>query len=288
MIDKPGIYQMSAEDYHADPCQSPSLSASIANRLLSQSPAHAFVAHPRLNPNYVPEESDRFDLGSAAHAMLLENDSSRITWIDAPDFRSGTARAAKIDARAHGRLPVLVKYQDVLHAMVRVANETIARSELAGLFGHGKPEQTLVWQDNGGIWCRARPDWLTNDYAMIAEYKTTTSAEPSFFTRQIGNLGYSLQNEFYRRGLAALGLHDNPVNVIIAQEVEPPYAVAFYTLSNGYIEIAQHAVERAIQTWQICTQSGLWPAYPNRITVVDPPAWESNAHLQRLEMEASA
>ena len=46
MIGKAGIYTLSAEAYHADPCPEPSLSASIANVLLQRSPAHARIQHP--------------------------------------------------------------------------------------------------------------------------------------------------------------------------------------------------------------------------------------------------
>jgi len=36
-----GIFEYTADVYHADPCPKPSLSASIAHILCSQSPAHA-------------------------------------------------------------------------------------------------------------------------------------------------------------------------------------------------------------------------------------------------------
>jgi hypothetical protein len=286
VITTPGIYAIPHDDYHKDCVIEPSLSASIANILLTRSPAHARQAHPRLNPDYAPEEDSRFDLGSAAHALLLERDGSRIAWVEADDWRSANARAARIDARAGGLLPVLARYQPVMREMVRVAHETIERSEFAGIFTRGKPERTLAWQDDG-IWCRSRVDWLTDDHATILEYKSTANASFGFFSRQIGNMGYDLQAEFYRRGLAALGLNDNPVQIILAQEIEPPYACALYTLSNAFIEVAQHKVERAVQTWRMCMQSGLWPAYGTGIAVIDPPAWEANAHLQRLEMEAN-
>lgn len=39
-IDEPGIYDMEPEQYHADPVIQPSLSASIAKRLIDRSPWH--------------------------------------------------------------------------------------------------------------------------------------------------------------------------------------------------------------------------------------------------------
>ena len=69
MIDRPGIYELSAEEYHADPCPTPSLSSSIARTLLASSPHHAWWEHPRFNPGRVREEDEKFDLGTAAHAL---------------------------------------------------------------------------------------------------------------------------------------------------------------------------------------------------------------------------
>ena len=161
MITAPGIYDIPAAEYHADPCVEPSLSASVANVLLQKSPAHARLAQPRLYPGYEPEESDRFDLGTAAHALLLERDDSNIVWVAHNDWRTAAARTARIDARAQGKLPILSRYQGVLDQMVMLARQAVNDSPLAGIFERGKPERTLCWQDEG-IWCRAEwTGWLT-------------------------------------------------------------------------------------------------------------------------------
>ena len=41
-----GIFTIPAADYHADPCEVPSLSASIASLLVNRSPFHAWSAIP--------------------------------------------------------------------------------------------------------------------------------------------------------------------------------------------------------------------------------------------------
>ena len=45
-------YDMTTDEYHADPCPEPSLSASIAETIWRESPNHARNEHPRLNPNF--------------------------------------------------------------------------------------------------------------------------------------------------------------------------------------------------------------------------------------------
>ena len=68
----PGIhYGVPAHVYHADPSATPSLSSSLARQLLRKSPAHAFASSPRLDPGFVPEFKDSFDVGTAAHTAVL-------------------------------------------------------------------------------------------------------------------------------------------------------------------------------------------------------------------------
>ena len=74
---------MTHADYHADVGSPvPSLSSSIANVLISRSPLHAWMAHPRLNPDWRPEPwNKRLDFGTFAHKLLLEGNEDAIAVI---------------------------------------------------------------------------------------------------------------------------------------------------------------------------------------------------------------
>src|SRR5258708_2254328 len=56
-ITAPGIYDLDDDDYHQDPAPEPSLSSSIVKLLDQQTPAHAYAAHPRLNPQFAEKRS---------------------------------------------------------------------------------------------------------------------------------------------------------------------------------------------------------------------------------------
>lgn len=283
MINAPGIHEITAEAYHADPCPEPSLSASVARVLLQRSPLHAWHAHPRLNPRYAPDDSSRFDLGSAAHAMLLEGDHARVAFIDAPDWRTKPAKEARDAARAEGRLPVLEHHEATLSTMLTVARAAVAASELPDLLD-GDAERALVWLD-GSAWCRSRLDMLSTDRRVILDYKTCASAEPEMFIRQIGNMGYDVQAEFYLRGLEAI-TGEQATFIFLAQEIEEPFACSLVSLANVYREIAQRKVERAIDCWGRCLQAGRWPAYGTRVHYAEPPPWAMNEHAAREAMES--
>src|SRR4030095_13276592 len=117
MITAPGIYDLPAADYHADPCPEPSLSSSIVKMLCLESAAHAHYAHPRLNPAAIEENGEHFDIGTAAHALLLEG-SKTIAIIDAKDYRTNAAKDARDVAYAAGLTPLLLARWTDVQAMV--------------------------------------------------------------------------------------------------------------------------------------------------------------------------
>lgn len=269
---EPGIHPLPAAQYHADPCPTPSLSNSIANILLTQSPLHARLAHPRLNPNYQPEESSRFDLGSAAHMMLLERRTDQIVIVNADDWRTKAAKEARDLARANGQTPVLARHYDLMNEMVAAAYGFIATTELSGIFELGQAEQTVIWQE-GETWCRARPDLLSADRRIVVDYKTTENAEPEAFIRQIGRMSYDLQAEWYVRGVKSV-TGQEPVFVFLAQEISAPYACSLIALSNAYRAVGQSKVARALTMWMACTTSNKWPSYSTRIAYAEPRPWD--------------
>ena len=104
---EPGVYDLDAAAYHADPCPEPSLSSSIGKLIVGRSPLHAKCAHPRLNPDYQPRESGKFDLGSTVHKLILGK-GAEVVAIEADDWRTKAAKEARDTARGDGKTPMLV------------------------------------------------------------------------------------------------------------------------------------------------------------------------------------
>lgn len=272
---------MTADAYHADAGSNPpSLNSGIAKILLEQSPMHAWLAHPRLNPNYRAEEDSRFDLGSAAHALLLEGAQAKIAVIEADDWRKKETKEKRDEARKNGLFPILAKHNRALVEMVDVARKYVAASELAGIFEAGKPEVAIRWQE-GDTHLRGKLDWLTDDASIILDYKTCANAHPEAFARQIASMSYDVQAAFYTRGIDATR-QKRPVFVFLAQEIEPPYACSLVGMSEAFIEIANAKVTRAIELWRDCLSRNHWPAYGGRIAYAEPPMWAIKEHEERM------
>lgn len=273
-----GYHVLPMEKYLADPCVVPSLSSSIAGIILRESACKAWFQHPRLNPNYVKHEAQQFDIGTAAHAMLLEG-ANVIEVCEFADWRTNAAKEKREAARAAGKIPLLTRHRDDVVAMVSAAEAFIEHSEIAEYWPDADPELVGIALETD-IWLRCRFDKITKNRRFIFDYKSTTDASPEQFSRQIVRMGYHIQEAMYRRIVRDLG-GVNPRFVFLAQNVEPPYECSLHGCDESLQEIADAEVERAIHLWRVCSKSKSWPSYSNRIHYAIPTNWMLQDHEMR-------
>lgn len=286
----PGLHYDVPEDvYHADRlCAVPTLSRSIAHRLLVRSPLHAWYAHPRLNPRFEPAPStDALDVGKAVHSrVLLGRDIVEV--IDAPDWRTKDARAARDAAREAGRIPVLPPQADVIDAMVAEFQAYLALDAGRLFRASMSPEVTAIYED-AGVMCRARFDLLPDDPgAPIIDYKTTRNAAPDAFMRAIWTYGYDLQAAWYSRALKVLRGRAPAGFIFVAQEKEPPYAVTAHQLAPAAYEWAEARCDEALSIWRQCLATNTWPSYPPHVHEVPPPPWALDREAEMVFTEEAA
>lgn len=288
---------MPAAQYHQDPAPQPSLSCSFAKTLLRESCRKAWFSHPRLNKDYREENDGKFDLGTAAHAVLLEQDASKIVVIDPEQYPSKTGgipagwtnnaiRAARDNAYGAGKTPLLKSHYADVKAMVDVAQEFIRSTALRNFWNaeDAKSEWTCIWQE-GGVWLRARLDRLSIEKRFIGDYKSTTDVSPEVFSRQITRMGYHIQDAFYRRAAKALGV-SSPRFVFLAQACEAPYECTWHDCHPALQEIADAEVERAIAIWRRCITKGVWPSYSGEVHSAMPTTYMMQEHEMRLQEAA--
>lgn len=279
-IDKPGIYEMSSDDYHSDPCPQPSLSSSICKLLINATPQHAWDEHPRLNPNHEHEEAEKFDLGNAAHSLML-SDPKAFAIIDATDWRTKEAKEKRDKARADGKIPMLAHQWERVQHMVDVGRlQLLNHDDAKDAFANGKPEQTLIWQE-GEVWCRARLDWLPNEGHVFDDYKSSETADPDAWRRIVESVGHDIQAAFYRRGIKALGLAKNPVFRFIVQENSSPFALSAIQLAPAFLELGDRRVASALETWRWCTKNGAWPGYVRKTVTIEPSQFHESRLMER-------
>ncbi|MCK9994444.1 MAG: hypothetical protein Dbin4_02964 [Alphaproteobacteria bacterium] len=280
---RPGVHCDIPEDiYHADPCERPSLSSSIGKVILAQSPLHAWTAHPRLNPEFETGNERKFDIGKAVHAMLLDDRAERICVIDFADYKTNAAKAARANALAAGQLPLKTADYEQAVAIVQSARREIALFKEYPEFIDGVSEVTLIWEEPGGVLCRARIDRMSNDRRHLFDVKTDgQSAHPESFGRKIINMGYDFSAAFYLRGFRKC-FPDLPAPEWswLAVETDPPYGVSITGLDEAGYAIAEHQVEIAIAIWRECMASGKWPGYPHKKRIIETKPWALTGHEQ--------
>lgn len=279
------LLTMSADEYHAGDEGQPRLSASIAHILCSSSPKHAWTAHPRLNPNYERKEEERFDVGKAAHSVLLEGEDN-IYVVHEDSWRKNVAKEARDYARSLGKVPLLAANRDEVMAMVDAVREQLAAHEAEPpLFSDGKPETSVLWEE-GGVLCKARLDWLRDDHATIDDLKTTSrSANPDAYRKNLFSVGAHVQAAFYTRAVEAVSGFVPTFRWCVV-ETSPPYALSVLEPGGDVLAAGRSDMEYALNVWRSCMATGSWPAYPPTVHRIEAPSWELDKRVLREEQAA--
>lgn len=244
-------------EYIADPCPEPSLSTSTVDTLIRRTPLHAFNEHPR-GGNAPGEESERSDIGSAVHSLILGGAPVIYLPSEFTNYRKDAAKEIRDAARAEGAIPLLAGMRDDVEMAAAAA-----RKVLDG-FGPGATEVTMCWQTDGA-WCRGRADWLSNDGEYDIDVKTVINADPSDFVRRnVYPNAYDVQAGLRSLGHEAIAGKQRKMMWLIV-EISAPFAVSIVGVGPGMLDLAQRKVRYAAKLWRRCLDLNAWPGYPTDI-----------------------
>lgn len=281
VVDEPGLYADIPESvYHGD---RGSLSSSGARKLLPPS-CPAIFQHERNNP---PETKPYFELGTAAHSLVLGVGAPIVEIPDELLASNGaaTTKAAKefvAEHRAAGAVPLKTDEYATVHAMAaKLREHPIASALLRG----GRSEVSAYWVDEPtGVWRRCRFDYLPEPVRgrrlIIPDYKTTQDSNPAKFGKSAADFGYYMQAPWYLDAIAALGIADDAAFVFVVQSKTPPYLVSVVELDYAAIELGYLMNRRAIDIYAECESTGEWPGYGDDIHHIALPKW---IHIQNEE-----
>lgn len=243
-VTEPGLYRMTAEQYHADPAPKPSLSSGAIRKMLERTPRHAYCEHPRLGGQRDETSKPVFTLGTVAHALILGAGREFVV-IEADSFRTKAAQEQRDAATAAGLTPIIREQYDRARAMAASAARELESLPLVGdALVSGRPEIVAIWREKVGveecegcgghglvgnildtntcrfcngsgeqdsyIWCRSMMDLCptaidADGWWTIYDLKTTQMAlDPNTIARHLVSNGYDVQAAFYCRGLESL------------------------------------------------------------------------------------
>ncbi|MEV0247919.1 PD-(D/E)XK nuclease-like domain-containing protein [Nocardia sp. NPDC050712] len=267
---EPGLYDAVPEEvYHAD---RGSLSSSGARKLLPPYSPASF----RWMQDSPPERRDYFDVGHAAHSLVL-GVGAPIHEVRHEDWRSKAAREEREECYAEGSTPLLSHDYSAVRAMAAA----VRAHPLAGaLLSRGLAEQSGYHIDPAtGVMLRFRPDYITetrDGRKLIVDYKSSRSADPRAFAASAARYGYHQQQPWYSEGLqAVLDLDYEPDLLFVVQDKNPPYLVSVIGLEEHDIQRGRELNRRAIDIFAECHTTGEWPGYPNEIHYLSLPKWSA-------------
>ncbi len=282
-IDRPGIYRdVSEADYRADPCPVPSLTQSLCKIMLERSPKHAWTEHPRLNPNFEVNDDPKFDVGNAAHKLILGRGKDFLI-VRASDWRTKAAKEGREHAAYRGLIGILEHQFNQASDMAEAARLQLRMHEDGDAFLDGDAEVMIAWEENG-IWFRAFIDWLHTDLRTIDDYKSTgMSIAPHVLGLRAEAAGWHVQAAFIERGLDALDVAGAGRRLFrfVAQETAKPQAINVMHMNEYWLTMGRKKVETAAAMWRSCIHSNRWPSYPPYSITPEFPSFKEKQWLER-------
>jgi hypothetical protein len=254
---------------------------------LEWSPKHLYLKC--LDPERKSDEpTPAMKLGSALHSMILEPVAFFDRYIVEPDNPprrpTSAQRSAKkpseetitaiefwdnFDSAARGR-EILTTDQWEMCKKANLAVRAAPASKI--LLSTGKPEVTLVWRDlETEVLCKARVDWYKP--GVVLDLKSTRSAAPADFGKQVAQLNWHVQAAFYLDGIRALTGQDHIfVFAALEKDEDHPHA-AFYYANEMVVERGREIYRKRLGQYAECLKNNDWPGYPDELTELTFPAW---------------
>lgn len=281
MIDQ-GIYtsdQVSMHDYVADRLgEQPSMSKGVVRDLIEDCPFVARIKHPRFG-GASGSNSSRADIGTLAHQLLLGGDQS-IVCVPYRDYRTKAAQKARDDAWNAGKIPVLEPALDDVRNMASRAD-----GFLRSICSKPAATEVTLLAEIDGAWQRSRVDWLSEDYSVVIDYKTTKNANPREFAKRIVCQSYyDVQATMQLQSLEVLAGRTDRDYYWLVQSTEWPYMCSVVEMSRLMREFAASKIDYARQVWKLCLAKNEWPDYGARPYVADPPSW-TMADFESIQQE---
>lgn len=273
---KTEILKVSPSEYHQDPCETPSLSASIAIKLVQECPIKAWEAHPRLG-NVKSKPNRAMQFGTVCHHRF-SGVHTEIVVIDAKDYKTKAAQRQRDEALAAGKTPILKGEQSNADA---TADAAIKACRDAGLGLSGQWEQAVAWDDDG-IQCRAMMDHIDLEAPYILDLKTCTNANPSILGRKIVDEGYDIQAAAYISAIESIcpDLTGKIPFYFVFVETTGKHLASIVQPDQFMLDCGSLRWQRAKKIWKKCMAEDRWPGWPIGPTLVAPTPYQ----MQEAEM----
>jgi hypothetical protein len=287
LVPGPGLYRIPAKVYHADPAPEPSLSSSIAKLFITHSPEHAWANHPRLGKSDDEERDPArvMEIGAVAHKLIL-GQGADVVIVEADDYRTKDAKAARAAAYAAGDTPILRPDCEKAERMSARFAERLARIPGCEGFADAEAEVVAIVRDTTGAWVRIMMDKVEigTHGAVIWDVKSgDVSAAPQGLGRRLEQMGMEVQAALYVRAFETLfpRLAGRVRFRWAFIENDEPHGLSVGEADAVGLGIGARMVDAALHLWNRCVTTGTWPGYPTEILRIEYPTWAATRWTER-------
>ena len=251
---KPGMYDISNEEYHA--------SSGVSRSALwtyKQLPKKYWYEY--LSGEYVrPAETESFLIGSMLHTMMLEPELFESSYYVMPKVNRAT-KAGKIAYSesfqlAAGRTLITDLQLLQVHTMCKqLKDQALVSNVLLGSI----VEKSIYWEDEEtGLICKCRPDLISD--LITADLKSTDDASPRGFQNSAMKYGYMMQAAMIFEGLQSIGQVFEKF-LFICVEKKQPYATALYLLDDEALQYGRDQFHKTLRQFVDSYDTNYWPDY---------------------------
>ncbi len=277
-----GLYaSLPASTYH-NHSAAPEISRSLIVEMVVNTPAHVRAV---LDGKRIKKETRAMIVGTLMDTALLEPDRFRegvSHWVrpTGMNFVTKEGRAWKAE---HSNLPIILATNN----SETEASEEDIRGMIEAVMAHKqarkivessvKQESAFCFHPDTGLLRKCRPDTRLADTSgrlVLADLKTTFpgGTEARVFAAHAARMGYFIQHPYYSDIYQDL-LGEQPFFLFFVVERKPPYSVRVFQIHSEGVQSGRDQYRRALETFAQCKASGIWPAHPEEIEVIQLPKW---------------
>lgn len=247
---KPGIYDISNDEYHASSAVSRS-----DLMLMSKSPHHY------LNKDLIKyKESPSMLVGSLVHTLVLEPNLYKEQYYVAEKVNKSTTkgkeRFAEMKLEAAGR--IMISESDYLKAK-NMSGAVLADHIARGIIESCVYEQSYFWQDpEFDISLKSRPDATRGRLAV--DLKTAADASEYAFQSSAYKYGYFMQAAMIREAMRSQDVLMEMFSIVVVESVAP-WTVGIYLIEEDDLDLGYQQMRNALSRMNKCLQNNSWPGY---------------------------
>lgn len=210
----------------------------------------------------VKEPTDEMILGSALHVAFLEPELMPTRVVKWDGARRAGKEWTEFTCEHAGKIILTAGMYENLIGMVRSLRK---HPEVKRWQSKIQDVEVSAIGSIDGVPFKGRTDALTAD--PLVDLKKVRSADPFMFTKQALAFGYDIQAYIYRE------LFNRDRFMLIAVEDSPPYDVVPFELTPGMLRHGEREAKGLIQSYKLCTESGVWPGRSDEVVQLELPEW---------------